>query len=390
MRRSIFTAAVVLPLAAVTLSGCNQSQSNAQQAKRPPPAVTVATPLQRAVASEEERVGRFTAAESVEIRARVAGTLEAIHFTDGQIVKKGDPLFTIDQRPFKIALEQAQSRLAVSKASLQLAKADLSRARELIMGTSVTRQAMDQRVAAMATAEANVRLQIAVLHQAELDMEFTEPKAPISGRIGDRRVSVGNFITAANSANSSTLATIESIDPIRLEFTLDESAYLRLLRASKSVGAIVGRPVKLRLIDEASFSQSGKLDFIDNAISRSSGTIRARAEIANPKGLFTPGMFARVRIEVAEPKMALLVPDTAIGSEQARKLVMVVGSDNIPKPRYVKIGKVVDGLRVIQDGLKTDDKVVINGLMRIRPGAPVTPQLGAIKAQLASNTPDSN
>ena len=390
MPRRLVRATWLLPLVAVALGACDRSQSDAQKPKPQPPAVTVALPLKRIVPSHEEQVGRFVAVDSVEIRSRVSGYLAAIHFRDGQMVEKGARLFTIDRRPFEITLEQVRATLAQSEANLALAEADLARAKELVMGASVTRQQMDQRIAARASAEAAVRAQKAAVQQAELDLEFTELKSPISGRIGDRRVSIGNFVSSATSPGATMLATIQSIDPIRFEFTLDESAYLRLERSGAEKGIREGLPVGLKLIDEAEFAHKGRLDFIDNAISRSSGTIRARAEVENPKGLFTPGMFARVRITVAEPAEALLVPDAAIGSEQVRKLVMVVGDDNVPKPKYVKLGGTVDGLRVVEEGLSASDRVIIEGLLRVRPGAPVTPQPGTITASASGRTPTAN
>ena len=378
----------LLPLLVLAVAGCEKPQT--AQPKPQPPAVTVAQPLKRTVASEEEQVGRFVAVESVDVRARVSGYLAAVNFKDGQYVDKGDRLFTIDRRPFEITVEQARATLAQAQANLQLAEADLARAKELVMGQSVTRQVMDQRIAARAAAEAGVRAQTAALRQAELDLEFTELTAPIAGRIGDRRVSVGNFVSSATSANASMLATIQSTDPIRFEFTLDESAYLRIERGGAKKGMRGGLPVKLKLIDEAEFKHDGRMDFIDNAISRTTGTIRARAEVANPKGLFTPGMFARIKIAVGEPAEALLVPDAAIGSEQVRKLVMVVGDDNVPKPKYVKLGGTLDGLRVVENGLDPSDRVIIDGLLRVRPGQPVTPKPGTITASAAGSAAIAN
>jgi RND family efflux transporter MFP subunit len=241
----------------------------------------------------------------------------------------------------------------------------------------ITQQTFDQRTQAKRSAEAAVAAQQAAERQAALDLEFTELRAPVSGRIGDRRVSVGNLVTGGTSGNTSLLATIESIDPIRFEFTLDEASYLRYGDlATDRAGANRGLtlPVKLKLLSEPAFSHEGKMDFVDNAIDRSSGTIRARAVFPNPDGRFTPGMFARVRMAAAPPKDELLVPDAAIGAEQARKFVLVVDAENVARPKYVTLGPVVDGLRVITQGLTPDDDVITNGLMRVRPGAKVTPQ----------------
>ncbi len=381
----------LLTIAAILLAGCERQQSNVQRPQPPPPIVTVAKPLKQLVANEDEQVGRFVAVDAVEVKARVSGYLEAVHFRDGQLVEKGQPLFGIDKRPFEIALDLARANLQQAESNLVLANSDLTRAKELVMGASITQQVMDQRSAAKRTAEAAVLAQKATVRQAMLDLEFTQLKAPVGGRVGDSRVSVGNLVTAATSPNSSVLATIQSIDPIRFEFTLDEAAYLRLQRrngAAPTPGDALS--VKLKLIDEADFVHKGRMDFVDNAISRSSGTIRGRAEFANPKGLFTPGLFGRIRIEVAAPSEALLVPEAAIGSEQVRKLIMVVGDDDVAKPRYVKLGRSVEGLRVIEEGLTASDRVVIEGLMRVRPGVKVTPKAGIIAAAAASTPAQAN
>lgn len=366
-------------IAALITLGCERPQTTTSKASPPPPTVTVAEPLKQMVSGEDEHVGRFVAVDSIEVRARVSGYLEAIHFRDGQQVEKGALLFAIDRRPFEIALEQAKANLAQAEANLALADSELQRAKSLVMGSTVTAQTMDQRAAGKRAAEAQVLAQKAAVAQARLDLEFTELRAPISGRIGDRRVSVGNLVSSATTANSSLLATIQSTDPIRFEFTLDESSYIRLKRSSGAKAATgEGAKVRLKLIDEKEFEHEGRLDFIDIGLSRSSGTIRGRAELANPSGLFAPGMFARVRIALAAPSEALLVPDAAIGSEQVRKFVLVVGPDNVAKPKYVTLGALHGGLRIVESGLEASDRVIIDGLMRARPGTPVTPKAGRI------------
>jgi RND family efflux transporter MFP subunit len=370
------------------LAACDQGQSKTQPAAPAPPQVTVAKPAGRMIADQDEYVGRFVAVESVEVRARVPGYLEAIHFQDGQIVKKGDLLFTIDRRPFKTALAQAQASLAQAKANLAFAENDLARGQGLAVGSVITQQTLDQRMQAKQVAEAAVAAQAAAVDQAGLDLEFTELRAPVSGRIGDRRVSVGNLVTGGTSGNTSLLATIESIDPIRFEFTIDEASYLRYTHLSNDSAEAVNRglslPIGLKLIDESTFSHDGRLDFLDNAIDRSSSTMRARAVFANPHGEFTPGMFARVRMAPAPPKNSLLVPEAAIGAEQARKFVLVVDADNVVRPKYLTLGPVVDGLRVVS-GLAPDDNVVVNGLMRARPGAKVAPQRSGITSASAAD-----
>jgi RND family efflux transporter MFP subunit len=390
MRSARLLTILLLP----ALAACGQSQSQPQASAPPPPQVTIAKPASKMIADQDEYVGRFVAVESVEVRARVPGYLEAIHFQDGQMVKAGDLLFTIDRRPFQIALAQAQASLAQAKATLAFAESDLARAQGLAVGTVITQQTFDQRTQAKRIAEASVAAQQAAERQATLDLEFTELRAPVSGRIGDRRVSMGNLVTGGTSGNTSLLATIESIDPIRFEFTLDEASYLRYGDLTKDgVGANRGLtlPVKLKLINESAFSHEGKMDFVDNAIDRSSSTIRARAVFANPDGRFTPGMFARVRMAAAPPRNELLVPDTAIGVEQVRKFVLVVDAENVARPKYVTLGPVVDGLRVITQGLTPDDNVIINGLMRARPGAKVTPQQSSTATASTARPPvDAN
>ncbi|HET6390834.1 efflux RND transporter periplasmic adaptor subunit [Hyphomicrobium sp.] len=379
LERSASYAAVLLALS-MGLSACSEEKSAAQSAAPPPPQVTVAKPTKKVVADYDEYVGRFVAVDSVEVRARVSGYLEKIHFTDGQLVKVGDPLFTIDRRPFQAALDQANASIAQAEANVAFAQSDLQRGESLVRGTTITQQSLDQRLQAKRVAEANLTAQQAASRQMALDLNFTELSAPIAGRIGDRRVSVGNLVTGGTAGNTTLLATIVSVDPIRFEFTMDEASYLRYVKAaSSSKGAQgtdrgLGMSAQLKLIDEKDFAREGKIDFVDNAIDQSSGTIRGRAEFKNPDGRLTPGMFGRIRLVASEPAEALLVPDTAIGTEQVRKFVYAIDGDNVAKPKYVTLGPVVDGLRVITAGLSPDDTVVVNGLMRIRPGAKVTPQ----------------
>ncbi|MGZ5918799.1 MAG: efflux RND transporter periplasmic adaptor subunit [Hyphomicrobium sp.] len=367
----------LLPALALA-AGCGQTQTQAQNAAPPPPQVTVSKPVNKLVAEHDEYVGRFIAFDYVEVRARVSGYLQTIHFTDGQLVKKDDPLFTIDPRPFQASLDQATAAVEQAKANLAFAESDLARGESLRTGTTITQQALDQRLQAKRVATAAVSAQEAAVRQAQLDLQFTELKAPISGRIGDRRVSIGNLVTGG-AAGTTLLATIASVDPIRFEFTMDEASYLRYVRLATEAGAHsanrgITLPVRLKLIDEDKFTRDGKIDFVDNAIDRSSGTIRGRAEFENADGRLTPGMFGRVQITVAAPAEALLLPDAAIGTEQVRKFVYVVGDDNVATPKYVTLGQLSDGLRVVKSGLRADDLVIVNGLMRVRPGAKVTPQ----------------
>ncbi len=367
------SAALLLAL----LAGCNQGQQ--QSGSPPPPTVTVATPVQRTVVDQDEYVGRFVAVNSVEIRSRLSGYLAEIHFKDGQMVKQGDPLFTIDRRPFEIALEQMRANLAQARANLAFTQGDLERGQSLLTNKTITEQAYDQRKQAKAVAEAAVAAQEAMVHSAELDLDqYSVLRSPIDGRIGDRRVAVGNLVTGGTGGNTTLLATVVSVDPIRFEFTFDEQAYLRYVRyasSSKEVAALNGNvPVTLKLLDEKDFVHTGKIDFVDNAINTSTGTIRGRAVFDNHDGIFTPGMFGRIRVPGSPPYTALLVPDAAIGSEQARKYVLVVDDSGVVHQKYVTLGQLDDGLRVVKDGLVASDRVIVNGLMRARPGIKVNAQ----------------
>ena len=376
-RESHLRLVAALFLLVPALAACGQSQPPG--GAPPPPTVTVAKPTARGVVDQDEYVGRFVAVDSVEIRARVSGYLEKVQFRDGQMVKLGDPLFTIDKRPFQNTLAQARANLEQAKANLAFAESDLERAKQLTLDRTMTQQTFDQRTQAFRAAQASVAANEAAVRQAELDLEFTELRAPVAGRIGDRKVSPGNVVAGGSIPTTTLLATIVSLDPIRFEFTFDEASYLRYERLSGSGKDVTGREggvnVALKLLDEKDYGHHGYMDFVDNVIDKSSGTIRGRAVFSNPDAVLTPGMFGRIRVPGSPTYQALLVPDVAIGTEQVRKFVLVVGADNKAVPKYLTLGPVVENnLRVIKDGLKADDRVIVNGLMRVRPGQTVTPQ----------------
>lgn len=386
MRISSFAAAALM--AALAVGGCNENAPESKQAVAAPqaPAVTVARPVTKVVADFDEYVGRFEAVDHVEVRARVSGYLDKIHFIDGQLVKAGETLFTIDRRPFEVALERVRAARAQAEANLAYADSDLQRGDRLVKGSTITQQTYDQRVLARNVAQAALTAQDAAVRQAELELQYTELKAPIMGRIGDRRVSIGNLVTGGSNGSTTLLATIVSIDPIRFEFTMDEQSYMRFTSAHAKIDDGSKRvAVTLKLIGEKEFEHNGKIDFVDNVIDRSSGTIRVRAQFPNPEGRLTPGMFGRIKVPSSAPASALLVPDTAIATEQVRKFVYTVGSDNVANPKYVTLGPEIDGMRVVTAGLSADDVVVVNGLMRIRPGAKVSPQQST--AEAAPGTP---
>ena len=360
---------------ACLLAGCGEGQ---KQAGAPSPKVTVANPIKRTIVDQDEYVGRFVPVDVVEVRARVSGYLDKINFTDGQIVKQGDLLFTIDKRPFQNTLDQARANLETAKSNVAFTQSDLARGQQLVRERTISEQIYEQRAQAFRNAQASVAANEAMVRQAELDLEYTEPRAPITGRIGDRRVTQGNLVTGGAGGNTTLLATIVSIDPIRFEFTFDEGAllrYQRLASGSNEVGGLGGTAVRLKLLDETDFSHAARMDFVDNVIDRATGTIRGRAQLSNANGLFTPGMFARVQVPASAPYQALMIPDAAIGSEQARKFVYVIDQDNVARLRYVTLGQLVDDLRVIKDGLSAGDRVVVNGLMRVRKGQKVTPDV---------------
>jgi membrane fusion protein, multidrug efflux system len=371
----VFPRLLALIVAAAVLAACGQGQ---QQAAPSPPKVTVAKPTKRTIVDQDEYVGRFVAIDVVEVRARVSGYLDKVHFQDGQIVNQGDLLFTIDKRPFQNTLDQARANLETAKSNVVFTQSDLTRGQQLLRDRTISEQIFEQRSQAFRNAQSAVAASEAMIRQAELDLEFTELRAPVTGRIGDRRVTPGNLVTGGTGGSTTLLAIIVSTDPIRLEFTFDEASLLRYERLAREGRSDVtnrnGLPVRLKLIDEHDFAHEGVMEFIDNVIDRSTGTIRGRAQLSNSDRLFTPGMFARVQVPASAPHETLLIPDVAIATEQVRKFVYVVDKDNIARQRFVTLGQVLDNLRVIKDGLSADDRVVVNGLMRVRPGQKVTPE----------------
>jgi RND family efflux transporter MFP subunit len=367
----------VLALATFVVS-CGERQQ--QGGAPPPPTVVVAKPVKRTVFDYDEYVGRFTAVNSVEVRARVSGYLDKLHFKDGQLVKQGDLLFTIDKRPFQNTLDQARANLVQAQSNLAYTESDYTRGQALVRDKTITDQTFEQRAQAFRNAKASVTANEAAVRQAELDLEFTELRAPVDGRIGDRRVSPGNLVTGGASGNTTLLATIVSTNPIYFEFTFDEASYLRYERLAGAGGQDVASrnasvQVALKLIDEKDFDHEGHMDFVDNVIERATGTIRGRAVFANPNGVLTPGMFARVRVPGSPPYEGLLVPDVAVGTEQARRYVVVIDDQDTARIKYVTLGQLTsDNLRVIKQGIGPDDRIVVSGLMQARPNTKVRPE----------------
>ena len=348
------------------------------QALPPPPQVTVSRPLQQTVQTTARFLGQFSAVDSVELRAQVGGTLTAIDFRDGQIVRKGDLLFVIDPRPFQIKLDEAVAQLNSAEAKETLSQVELWRAQQLKQTSFGTAETVDQRAADVRNNRAAIDAAKAAIRDATLDLEFSRVTAPFTGRIGRHLESVGNLVSGSRGGAGPTtlLATIVSLDPIHLDFDMSESDYRAWQRANPH--AIPHADVAISLDGDGSFDRHGTLDFIDNAVNRSSGTIRARATVANPNLTITPGQFARLLVNLGRPKPVLMVPAAAVVPDQSQHLVMTTAPDGTVIPKVVEVGELDHGLRVILGGLKADDRVIIDGLVRARPGTKVTPVGGTI------------
>jgi membrane fusion protein, multidrug efflux system len=375
-------------IALLSYLGLASRQGN-QAAALPTPVlpVTVSQPLQRDVDSRAGFLGQFSAIDRVELRAQVGGTLTEIHFKDGQIVHKGDLLFVIDPRPYEIKLEQAKAALQTAKARVELADAQLTRAQSLKRNEFATQETVDQRTADQDSSKASVEDAKARIRDAELDLEYSRVLAPFTGRIGARQVSIGSLVAGSRASTSPTtlLATLVSLDPLYLDFDMSESDFLTFSRERARIGGPLANKVVIGLSDENGFGHEGTLDFIDNALDRSSGTIHARATVPNPDLFLAPGQFARLRVAIAPPTSVYLLPDSAVVLDQSQHLVMTVGPDATVKPKIVTTGDLRGGLRVIQSGLAPTDRVVIDGLVRAIPGSKVAPQDGTIQYDAAAD-----
>lgn len=349
----------------------------------PVPVVTVATPLQRQIAQWDEFIGRFEASQTVDVRARVPGQITSIHFTDGQYVRKGAALFTLDSRPYRAALAEAQAGVATASASLNLARSNLARAQRLISEDAVAQTEIDRLVAEVKSGEAALAAARAQVSSRALDVEFSTVRAPISGRISDRRVDAGNLVSAGNGDAGTLLTTIKAVDPIYFSFEGSEGIFLATQRSGLDRGA----EVDVRLQDEADYNWHGKLDFTDNGLDPRSGTIRARAVISNPKGFLTSGMFGNMRLSTGGNIDALLVPDTAIQTDQTRKILLVVDKSGTVSTKEVELGALVDGLRVIRKGLSPSERVIIKGTQVAMPGSKVRAHIGKISIPKPAGLP---
>ncbi len=346
----------------------------AQAPGAPPPGVTVSKPVVREIVEQDQYTGRFDPIEFVEVRARVTGYLDKIMFQDGATVKKGDVLFVIDRRPYKAALEQAQATLTSAKARLSFTQTDLERAQVLSKGGNISEQVTDQRRQASQTAQADVDSAEAALRNAQLNYDFTEVKSQINGRISQRNVTEGNIVIT----DQTLLTTIVSLDPIYFGFTVDEKSFLKY-QTALGIGMGVtqrgkGAPIMIALTGEEKPTHKGTLDFVDNRVDGQTGTILLRATVPNADGFIKPGLFGIVSMPATKPYEAIMIPDEAISANQDKRIVYVLGAEDKVEAKPVKIGPMVDGYRIIREGLKGDDTVVINGVAKIRPGAKVKPE----------------
>ena len=396
-RRGVVWAAVVMLAAAVAAgiwwqgqqSGATGGEGGAAKQAQPaagaPPAppVTVANPVYKKIVEWDEYPGQFKAVDAIDVRARVSGYLEQIHFTDGQVVKQGDLLFTIEKRPFEIALDSAQAQLAEANAQLSLANRNLKRYEKMREGNIVGESDYDDRVEAVSAGKAAVAVAQAQVRQAELDLGYTDIRAPVTGRISRHEVSAGNLITGGYTGDVTLLTTIVSLDPIYFDFDVSEANYLAYQRAAERGVMLAMRDNKIgvfaKLPDEEQWTHKGSLEFLDNQVNETSGTIRARATFPNSNSAFTPGQFAHIRVPGSEPYEAILLPETAIVTDQSQKIALVVAEDGTVGVKILRVGPNYNGMRIIREGLAPDDKVVINGLLRARPGSKVTAQTGAIE-----------
>jgi RND family efflux transporter MFP subunit len=358
---------------ALLLSACAPHVAAQQQAAMVPQ-VTVATAISRKVTEFDEFTGRFEAVERVEVRPRVSGYISSVNFTDGNEVKKGEVLFVIDPRPYVAERDRTRAQLAQARSQLALAKSERERAAKLLGQHAISQEELDTRTAGDEQAQASVAAAKAALDAAELNLEFTRVTAPIAGRISRALVTSGNFV----SNGQTPLTTLVSLDPIYVTFDGDEQAYLRygkLARTSVHGGSSDARnPVVVGLANESGYPHQGAMVFVDNALDPATGTIRSRALLDNHERLFTPGLFARIRLLDSAQHDAVLVNDSAIGTDQTVRYVLVVGAGNKVEYRPVQLGPVIDGLRVVQSGLAAGETIVVNGLQRVRPGAQVQAQ----------------
>lgn len=366
--------------AALILASCGSKQDGA--APGGPgggvPSVTVATPLIKPIVDWDDYVGRFEPIRSVDVRPRVSGYITKITFTDGQFAKAGDLLFVIDPRPFEAALGIARGDEARARAAADVAKTNFARAKTLLGLKAISQEEFDTSKATLGQADAALAAAAANSRAKALDLGFTRVTAPIAGRLSDRRLDIGNYV----SSGDTVLTTIVSLDPIYFSFTGSEALYLKYQRANQAgtrpSSRVAPNPVDIRLADENEYRWKGRMDFVDNVIDQGSGTIRGRAVVRNPNGFLTPGMFGHMRLIGSGAYDGMLIPESSIVTNQTNRAALVVGSDDVVASRVLTLGPIVEGLRVVRGGLQPGDRVIINGVQRARPGSKVKPVLGKI------------
>ena len=379
LARPIVAALAVAGLAAGLLAGCDNATGKTAEAPAAAggPPVSAAVVVEKTIAETQEFSGRLEAIDRVEIRSRVSGFITAVNFKPGSEVKKGDVLFVIDPRPYQAEADRAQAAASSAKAKADLARLELNRAEKLMADKAIAQREVDERASSQKELDANARAAQAQYEAAKLNLAYTRVTAPIDGRVSKAEITLGNLVDA-----SAVLTSVVSLEKIYASFDGDEETYLRVGSQSHKGEPVV---VKVGLANEEGFPHEGKLEFVDNQLDPQTGSVRMRATFANTDGALVPGLFARVQLGggTAQNK-TILISDRAVGTDQNRKFVFVVGKDNKAEYRPVKLGPTVDGLRVVREGLKADEKIVVNGLQRVRPGAPITPQVVPMDSNVAA------
>jgi RND family efflux transporter MFP subunit len=380
----LFAAAVFATVILVQLAGCTRGVTATPAAAAPAPSVSVATVLSRQISDFDEFTGRFEAVERVEIRPRVTGYISSVNFVQGREVNRGEVLFVIDPRPYEADLKHAQAQLEQARSQLTLASSEQGRADKLLAAHAISREELESRESALEQAHANVAGAQAAVDTAALNLSFTRVTAPITGVVSRAEITAGNLVTSGQTL----LTTVVSVDPIYVSFQGDEQGFLNFMNYARKGGeAEATHPVFVGLANEQGYPHQGAIAFVDNEIDGATGTVRVRGRLDNHNREFTPGMFARVKVTGAKTFAALLINESAVGTDQGLKYVLRVGSDNTIEYRQVKLGPVVDGLQVVREGLNVGDTIVVNGLQHVRPGMTITPQRVAMGEDNLKPTP---
>jgi RND family efflux transporter MFP subunit len=356
-------------------AGCGGSGEAAKAP--PPPEVSVAQVLEKRVKDWDEFTGRLQAVETVEIRPRVSGYIDKVAFVEGTQVRRGDLLFVIDPRPYQAEVDRLSADVKRYKTALELARIEVTRVQRLKDSGAVSEEELDERKSTLSQTEANVAGSLAALETANLNLNFTRVTSPIDGRVSRAEITRGNLVTGGTNGGT-LLTSVVSMDPIYLYFDADEQSYLRYTKMAQSGARPSSRdeknPVQVGLANEEGFPHAGVMDFVDNQLNSQTGTIRARAVLQNKEGLFTPGLFARVQLLGSSEYDAILIDDRAVNTDQSQKYVFVLGAGNTVVYRRVTLGRIIDGMRIVRDGLKAGEVIIVNGSQRVHPGVTVTPQ----------------